>query len=70
MSVSRFKFSVNHRKPSSFSSPCFGRDVFTVQYAVTLSDPFFFVGLRFATAALAVGLNIPQNVAGSDAERA
>ncbi len=33
-----------------------GGTFLAVQYAVTLSDPFFFVGLRFATAALAVGL--------------
>lgn len=33
-----------------------GGTFLAVQYAVTLSDPFFFVGLRFATAALAVGM--------------
>ena len=33
-----------------------GGTFLAVQYAMTLSGPFFFVGLRFATAALAVGL--------------
>jgi len=33
-----------------------GGTFLAVQYAMTLSDPFFFVGLRFATAAIAVGL--------------
>ena len=33
-----------------------GGTFLAVQYAVTLSDPFFFVGLRFATAAIAVAL--------------
>lgn len=33
-----------------------GGTFLAVQYAMTVSDPFFFVGLRFATAALVVGL--------------
>lgn len=33
-----------------------GGTFLAVQYAMTLSGPFFFVGLRFATAALVVGL--------------
>ena len=33
-----------------------GGTFLAVQYAMTMSGPFFFVGLRFATAALAVGL--------------
>ena len=33
-----------------------GGTFLAVQYAVSLSGPLFFVGLRFATAALAVGL--------------
>ncbi len=33
-----------------------GGTFLAVQYAVTMSGPFFFVGLRFATAALAVAL--------------
>ncbi|MDQ8584073.1 EamA family transporter, partial [Klebsiella aerogenes] len=33
-----------------------GGTFLAVQYAVSFSGPFFFVGLRFATAALAVAL--------------
>ncbi|HDW1476492.1 TPA: DMT family transporter [Enterobacter asburiae] len=57
MSVSRFKFSVKPQEAILILITMFwGGTFLAVQYAVTLSDPFFFVGLRFATAALAVGL--------------
>ena len=41
-----------------------GGTFLAVQYAMTLSDPFFFVGLRFATAALAVGLFSVKSLSG------
>lgn len=41
-----------------------GGTFLVVQYAMTLSDPFFFVGLRFATAALVVGLFSIKSLAG------
>ena len=41
-----------------------GGTCLAVQYAMTLSDPFFFVGLRFATAALAVGLFSVKSLSG------
>ena len=57
MSVSRFKFSVKPQEAILILITMFwGGTFLAVQYAVTLSAPFFFVGLRFATAALAVGL--------------
>lgn len=57
MSVSRFKFSVKPQEAILILITMFwGGTFLAVQYAVTLSDPFFFVGLRFATAAIAVGL--------------
>ena len=57
MSVSRFKFSVKPQEAILILITMFwGGTFLAVQYAVTLSDPFFFVGLRFATAAVAVGL--------------
>ena len=57
MSVSRFKFSVKPQEAILILITMFwGGTFLAVQYAVTLSDPFFFVGLRFATAAIAVAL--------------
>ncbi|MDA2940073.1 DMT family transporter [Enterobacter cloacae] len=57
MSVSRFTFSVKPQEAILILITMFwGGTFLAVQYAVTLSDPFFFVGLRFATAAIAVGL--------------
>jgi len=41
-----------------------GGTFLAVQYAMTLSDPFFFVGLRFATAALVVGLFSLKSLSG------
>jgi drug/metabolite transporter (DMT)-like permease len=54
MSSSRFKFSVKPQE--AIDHHVLGGTFLAVQYAVTLSDPFFFVGLRFATAAIAVAL--------------
>ena len=57
MSVSRFKFSVKPQEAILIVITMFwGGTFLAVQYAVTLSGPFFFVGVRFATAALAVAL--------------
>lgn len=57
MSVSRFTFSIKPQEAILILITMFwGGTFLAVQYAVTLSDPFFFVGLRFATAAIAVGL--------------
>lgn len=57
MSLSRFKFSVKPQEAILILITMFwGGTFLAVQYAVTLSDPFFFVGLRFATAAIAVAL--------------
>ncbi|WP_312981439.1 DMT family transporter [Atlantibacter sp.] len=53
----RYQFSVKPQEALLILITLFwGGTFLAVQYAVTLSDPFFFVGLRFATAALAVGL--------------
>ena len=53
----RFTFSVKPQEAILILITMFwGGTFLAVQYAVTLSDPFFFVGLRFATAAIAVGL--------------
>lgn len=53
----RYQFSVKPQEALLILITMFwGGTFLAVQYAVTLSDPFFFVGLRFATAALAVGL--------------
>lgn len=41
-----------------------GGTFLAVQYAMTVSDPFFFVGLRFATAALVVGLFSIKSLSG------
>ncbi len=57
MRASRFKFSVSPQESLLILITMFwGGTFLAVQYAVTLSGPFFFVGLRFAMAALAVGL--------------
>lgn len=57
MSVSRFTLSVKPQEAILILITMFwGGTFLAVQYAVTLSDPFFFVGLRFATAAIAVAL--------------
>ncbi|MEH5097309.1 DMT family transporter [Atlantibacter hermannii] len=53
----RYQFSVKPQEALLILITMFwGGTFLAVQYAVTLSDPFFFVGLRFATAALAVGI--------------
>lgn len=53
----RYQFSVKPQEALLMLITMFwGGTFLAVQYAVTLSDPFFFVGLRFATAALAVGM--------------
>ncbi|HEY2454092.1 MAG TPA: DMT family transporter [Scandinavium sp.] len=55
--LSRYQFSVKPQEALLIVITMFwGGTFLAVQYAVTLSDPFFFVGLRFATAAIAVGL--------------
>ncbi|MCU6664111.1 DMT family transporter [Silvania hatchlandensis] len=57
MSFSRYAFSIKPQEAILILITMFwGGTFLAVQYAVTLSDPFFFVGLRFATAALAVAL--------------
>ena len=57
MSVSRFTFSIKPQEAILILITMFwGGTFLAVQYAVTMSDPFFFVGLRFATAAIAVAL--------------
>ena len=57
MRASRFKFSISPQESLLILITMFwGGTFLAVQYAVTLSGPFFFVGLRFATAALAVAL--------------
>lgn len=53
----RYQFAVKPQEALLILITMFwGGTFLAVQYAVTLSDPFFFVGLRFATAALAVGV--------------
>jgi drug/metabolite transporter (DMT)-like permease len=53
----RYAFSVKPQEAILILITMFwGGTFLAVQYAMTLSGPFFFVGLRFATAALAVGL--------------
>ena len=55
--LSRFKLSVSPQESLLIVITMFwGGTFLAVQYAVTLSGPFFFVGLRFAMAALAVAL--------------
>ena len=57
MRASRFKFSISPQESLLVLITMFwGGTFLAVQYAVTLSGPLFFVGLRFAMAALAVGL--------------
>ncbi len=57
MSASRYAFSVKPQEALLILITMFwGGTFLAVQYAVTLSNPFFFVGLRFATAAIAVAL--------------
>lgn len=54
---SRYKFSVKPQEALLILITMFwGGTFLAVQYAVTLSGPLFFVGLRFATAAIAVAL--------------
>lgn len=53
----RYAFSVKPQEAILILITMFwGGTFLAVQYAMTMSGPFFFVGLRFATAALAVGL--------------
>lgn len=53
----RYKFSFRPQEAILILITMFwGGTFLAVQYAVSLSGPFFFVGLRFATAALAVAL--------------
>ena len=55
--VNRYKFSLRPQEAILILITMFwGGTFLAVQYAMTMSGPFFFVGLRFATAALAVGL--------------
>lgn len=55
--MSSFKFSIKPQEAILIVITMFwGGTFLAVQYAVTLSGPFFFVGVRFATAALAVAL--------------
>lgn len=55
--LSRYKFSVKPQEALLILITMFwGGTFLAVQYAMTMSDPFFFVGLRFVTAAAAVGL--------------
>jgi len=57
MSSSRYAFSIKPQEAILIPITMFwGGTFLAVQYAVTLSDPFFFVGLRFATAAIAVAI--------------
>ncbi|MGK0702521.1 DMT family transporter [Yokenella regensburgei] len=54
---SRYQFSIKPQEAILILITMFwGGTFLAVQYAVTMSGPFFFVGLRFATAALAVTL--------------
>ena len=53
----RYQFSVKPQEALLILITMFwGGTFLAVQYAMTMSGPFFFVGLRFATAALAVAL--------------
>lgn len=53
---SRYKLAVKPQEAILILITMFwGGTFLAVQYAMTMSGPFFFVGLRFATAALAVG---------------
>lgn len=55
--LSRYQFSIKPQEALLIVITMFwGGTFLAVQYAVTLSDPFFFVGLRFATASIAVGM--------------
>ena len=55
--INRYKFSLRPQEAILILITMFwGGTFLAVQYAMTMSGPFFFVGLRFATAALAVGL--------------
>ncbi len=57
MSLFRYAFSVKPQEALLILITMFwGGTFLAVQYAVTMSGPFFFVGARFATAALAVGI--------------
>ncbi|WP_435929789.1 DMT family transporter [Dryocola sp. BD613] len=55
--LNRYKFSLKPQEAILILIAMFwGGTFLAVQYALTMSGPFFFVGLRFATAAIAVGL--------------
>jgi len=55
--LNRYKFSLRPQEAILILITMFwGGTFLAVQYAMTMSGPFFFVGLRFATAALAVAL--------------
>ncbi|MCS2158579.1 DMT family transporter [Scandinavium sp. H11S7] len=55
--LSRYQFSIKPQEALLIVITLFwGGTFLAVQYALTMCDPFFFVGLRFATAAIAVGL--------------
>lgn len=57
MPLARYAFSVKPQEALLILITMFwGGTFLAVQYAVTMSGPFFFVGLRFATAALAVSM--------------
>lgn len=62
---SRYQFSIKPQEAILILITMFwGGTFLAVQYAVTLSDPFFFVGLRFGTAAVAVGLLCARSLRG------
>ncbi|MEO3989105.1 DMT family transporter [Pseudocitrobacter cyperus] len=62
---SRYKFSVKPQEAILILITMFwGGTFLAVQYAVTLSGPFFFVGVRFAMAAVAVGLLCARSMRG------
>ncbi len=62
---SRYAFSVkSHEAILILITMFWGGTFLAVQYAVTLSGPFFFVGVRFAMAAVAVGLLCARSLRG------
>ncbi|MDF3827943.1 MULTISPECIES: DMT family transporter [unclassified Pseudocitrobacter] len=62
---SRYAFSVKPQEAILILITMFwGGTFLAVQYAVTLSGPFFFVGVRFAMAAVAVGLLCARSLRG------
>lgn len=63
--LSRYSFSVKPQEALLILITMFwGGTFLAVQYAVTMSGPLFFVGLRFATATLALGLLSWRRMAG------